>query len=97
MLIKTAPANGMSIEELVAAVAILGIVRDRIKENGHEEPRFISDDFRACNRELQERLRADKERQLKVLESRLESLATVPEKRKKIGVQITKLKNELAR
>lgn len=93
--IRTGPVAQLSIDELVIAVGFMGMLHDRIHENGHDVPESIKSEFRACERELTERLRADKERQLKVLESRHESLLTVPEKRKRVEAEIDSLRKEL--
>lgn len=95
MLIKTSPAAGLTTEDLIIATAFLGLVADRIHDNGHEKPESIKAEFKACERELAERLRADKERKLKILESRMESLKSVPEKRKGIAREIAQLRREL--
>lgn len=95
MNIRTAPVGALSIDELVIAHAQLGVLLDRIHENGHDIPSLVKDEKRAIERELAERLRDDKERQLKVLESRREALLTVPEKRKKVEDEIKRLQSEL--
>lgn len=95
MNIRTAPVAVLSIDELITANAYLGVLADRIHENGHDVPSVVRDEQKAIQRELTERLRDDKERQLKVLESRREALLTVPERRKKVEDEIAKLRDEL--
>lgn len=95
MNIRTAPVAVLSIDELVIANAQLGVLADRIHDNGHDIPSIVKDEAKAIQRELTERLRDDKERQLKVLESRREALLTVPERRKKVEEEISRLRSEL--
>jgi len=95
MNIRTAPANTLDLGELTIAVAHLGILTDRIRDNGHDVPEDLKLEFQAAERELAERLRGDKERRLKVLETRLEGLQSVPQKRKKIEGDIAKLRKDI--
>lgn len=95
MNIRTAPVAVLSVEELIIANAHLGVLADRIHDNGHDVPSVVKDEAKAVQRELTERLRDDKQRQLKVLESRREALLTVPERRKKVEDEIARLRDEL--
>lgn len=95
MNVRTAPVAALSIDDLVIANAYLGVLADRIHDNGHDVPSIVKDEAKAIQRELTERLRDDKERQLQVLQSRREALLTVPEKRKKIEDDIKRLQSEL--
>lgn len=96
MNIRTAaPANTLDLDELVVVVATLGLLTDRIKENGHEVPETVKAEQKAVERELNDRLHDDKARRLKILESRLEGLLTNAEKRKNIEAEAAKLRKEL--
>jgi hypothetical protein len=93
--IRSGPVSALSTEELVTSVAFFGLMADRIHENGHEVPSDIQSQLRACEAELTQRLRADKEKQLAVAKARLESLLTQTEKRKKTEAEIAALEQEL--
>lgn len=95
MNIRTAPVGILSIDELVIANAYLGVLADRIHENGHDVPSVVKDEAKAVQRELTERLRDDKERRLQVLRSRKEALLTLPERRKAVEEEIAALETEL--
>ncbi len=95
MNIKTAPANLMTIEELVIATAYLGLLSERIHDNGHDVPDSIKSELRACERELDEKLRGDDERRLALLKQRREGLLTIPERRKSVEAEIDALESKL--
>lgn len=95
MIIKTGPATAMSLEELINAQAFLGLMSERIADNGHKVPEVTAAELVAVNRELTERLRADKERQLQNLRNRREALIPASEKRAMVESEIATLETEL--
>lgn len=95
MNIRTSPANVMSIEELVVAVAFLSGLEERIHELGYEAPEHVKQDLRSCERELAEKVRGDKEKRLAQLKIRQESLLTQTERRKNVEAEIAQLQAEL--
>lgn len=90
-VIKTAPSKTLSVPELIVAQAFLGVLNDRIKGNGHEVPQEYKQELNAVSRELDERLQADREKQLAVLQARRANLMTMDEKRKALDDEIAKL------
>lgn len=96
-LTKISYGANASIEDLIIAQAYFQVVTDRIKANGFEVPDNLDTILREVSRDLDERIRLDKERQLKTLELRLESLLSQDEKRKKVADEIQKLKAELGK
>lgn len=95
MNIKTGPANVLTLEELIVAKAFLGGLSERISEDGHQVPDSMQTELRACERELDEKLRGDKERRLAILKQRREGLLTLSERRDTVDTEIKALEQEL--
>ena len=95
MNIRTAPVNAMTLDELIVAQAFLDLLTDRIHDNGFD----VSDGIRAeqdtIKRELDDRLRGDKQRRLKTLQMQREGLMSQAEKRKKVEDEIAALEADL--
>ena len=95
MNVKTNNVKTLSIEDLIIGQALLQVMQDKIKENGHEVPSELATDIKAISSELDERLQADRERQLKVLEMRRLALSTIDEKRARLDTEIAALRGKL--
>lgn len=92
--IRIGPVNQMDLDELILAEAFLGVMQERVTENGHEVE-HLRTNLNLVKAELGVRLRADKERELKTLELRQTQLMTADEKRKLNATRIEALKAEL--
>lgn len=95
MNIKTGPANVLTIDELIISTAFLGLLSERVHDNGHDIPDSIKSELRACERELDEKLRGDDERRLALLKQRRDGLLTIPERRKSVESEISELEAKL--
>ena len=95
MIIKTGPVNMLSTDELIIAEAYLGVIADKVHENGQETPDALKEDLRAVSAALVERQRGDKERQLKALKLRAEGLKSIDQKRVETNKEIERLEVEL--
>jgi hypothetical protein len=97
MNIRTSPANVLTTDELIIATTFLGLMADHIVDLHGEEllPESVKADKAACEVELSHRLRADKERRLRLAEQRLESLKTPDEKRRSTQAEIDALRADL--
>lgn len=95
MNIRTSPPNALSVDELIIAQAFLDVVADRIHENGHEASGTFKTEHAAVARELTERLRGDKEKQLAMLRLRQESMRSIDEKRAAVASEIERLEVDL--
>lgn len=81
-----------SIEQLVLAQAYFQLVANQVKTNGHEVPRDLQTALDATTRDLNDKLRADRTRQIKAIELQLEQLMSADEKRAKLATELAKLK-----
>lgn len=93
--IKTVPPSGLSNDELIVASAFLGLLVDRIREQGNDVPADVAADQRAVDTELADRQRGDKERRLQLAYNRRDQLLTVPERRERNEAEIAELEAEL--
>ncbi len=89
--IKNLVAREMDTEELAFVSASLNAVAKEYTAI----PEWFSAKQKELSRELTERSRADKEKNLRVLKARRESLKTPDEKRLALDAQITALEKEL--
>ena len=94
-IIEHGPSVATTIEQLITAEACLQLLANQIKANGYEVPQDIQNRLDECSIELKTKLRADRQRQLKALELRLEQLLTNNEKRKNLEKEIESLKGKL--
>lgn len=95
MNIKTNPVGSLSIDQLILAQAHLQVLADKVKENGYEVPGELRSELDTVSNELFTRTKADKEKQLKVLQARRLSLSTLEEKRARADEEIKRLEKEL--
>lgn len=84
--------SGASIDQLAAAYGYFGTVVDRIKAGGFEVPKDLQTAYDSCERDLKEKVRGDRLRQVRALELQLETLLTADEKRNKITAELEKLR-----
>lgn len=95
MYIKTSPANTMNLEELVVATAVLGLVTERIHDNGNDVPSNIKNELAECEVALATKTRADKRKRLQLLKlqeqsylGRAEKLALAKAEREALEVEL---------
>jgi hypothetical protein len=81
-----------TIPQLIIAEAYFQVVANQIKANGHDVPKELDEALRACSRDLSEKLRADRLREIRGLELQAEQLATAEEKRAKINERLKELR-----
>lgn len=84
--------SAASIEQLIMAQAYFQIVVNQIKSNSHEVPRDLQESLDATTRDLNDKLRADRTRQIRAIELQLEQLMSADEKRTKLAAELAKLK-----
>lgn len=94
-IIEHGPSVASTVEQLIVAESCLQVIANQIKANGYDVPQDIQNRLDECSIELKTKLRADRQRQLKALELRLEQLLTNNEKRKNLEKEIEALKGKL--
>lgn len=95
-IIEHGPSQATTVEQLVTAEAALQVLVNQIRANGYEVPQDLQARLDECSLELKTKMRADRQRQLKALELRLEQLLTNNEKRRNLEKEISSLKDKLA-
>lgn len=95
MLIKLGPINAMTNDELIESQALLDLMHEQMRENGHEAPGDFKTKQSEVNAELTNRLRGEKERQLQGLRIRRQSLLTRDQKMSQTEEEIERLEVEL--
>ena len=83
--------SAASIEQLIMAQAYFQIVVNQIKSNSHEVPRDLQESLDATTRDLNDKLRADRTRQIRAIKLQLEQLMSADEKRSKLAAELAKL------
>jgi len=84
--------SAATIEQLIMAQAYFQVVVNQIKTNGHDVPKDLQEALDATTRDLNDKLRADRRRQIKALEIQREQLLSADEKRSKIEAELAKLR-----
>jgi len=94
--IKALDVRSASLEDLVLAHVTLGQVVSGYKDLGVEVPDGLTGLAKDIKREVDERVRSDKDRKLKTMKARRSALATPDEKRARLDEEIAALEKELA-
>jgi predicted nucleic acid-binding protein len=91
----TVAPDTLDLPDLTVQVAFLDLIAERIKTKGMDVPLDLADMLKTSERELAFRLREDKEKKLKVLQTRREGLRTLDEKRLVLDKEIEILQQTL--
>lgn len=94
--IKSGNDPGQSIEDLILAQAALQVVVKQIEANGHKAPEKIVQELETCTRNLNRKLRADRQRQLSLLKLQRQSLLPNEVKLAETEAEIKRLETELS-
>jgi hypothetical protein len=84
-----------TIEQLVMAEAMLQILGERIEANGHEVPASLAHDLSSVTSVLNQRLRADRMRELAALKLRRDQLLPQNVKLRNVNEEIARLEKEV--
>lgn len=94
--LKNMLTNEVQVEDLILAKVSLKILDGGFQESGVDTPDWILDKLQLIASEINNRNRADIQKQLKQAKARREAIATPDEKRGKLDAQIAELEKKLA-
>lgn len=84
-----------TIEQLVMAEAMLQLLEERIQINGHAVPASLAHDLANVSSVLNQRLRADRMRELSALKLRRDQLLPQNVKLRNVNEEISRLEKEI--
>lgn len=84
-----------TIEQLIMAEAMLQLLTERVEVNGHAVPASLAHDLANVSSVLNQRLRADRMRELAALKLRRDQLLPTNVKLRNVNDEISKLEREL--
>lgn len=84
-----------TIEQLVMAEAMLQLLAERVEINGHKVPASLEHDLAQVSSALNQRLRADRMRELSALKLRRDQLLPQNVKLRNVNEEISRLEKEI--
>lgn len=90
-------AERLSTDALLVEFGLQSSILRAIAEEGYQLPKSLESSRKACQRALDHKLQADLERELENIDSRLEAMSTVQERRTVMGARREEILAKLGR
>lgn len=83
--------SAASTDQLIMSQAYFGVVIDKVKALGHEVPKELQEAFDSCTRDLDQKLRSERQRKLEDLKCKRDELLSADQKRENLEIEIQRL------